>query len=145
MQLEKNNQDIIINTLWLLKNILYQSECEIRYTVMSKIPLELIKHYVSNNETPFFQEQTLGILRNLFCGTQADVEYIMHRLGWDKFVILIMNTLNSSICVIEQALYVIVNICTGTSSVKNMLISNMHLMNSIKKLLVKILLPLDQI
>ena len=64
-----------LNSIWALKNLLFQADSEIKRNVMKVLTYPRLRELVEESEVGL-QEQALNLLRNLACGKQEVLLYI---------------------------------------------------------------------
>jgi hypothetical protein len=88
-----------------------------------------------NDPEAAIQEQALNLLRNLACSKDADaptdVEKIFQGIGEQLIPILESKLESSQQDTVQQAIYVLVNLATGSERHKEQLVSSERLLGSI--------------
>ena len=69
-----------LNSVWALKNLLFQADSSIKARVMTSLSWPHLLHLVDDEETNV-QEQALNLLRNLACGRESDIEDVISGMG----------------------------------------------------------------
>ncbi|KAJ3249377.1 Armadillo repeat-containing protein 8 [Chytriomyces hyalinus] len=128
-----------LNSVWALKNLLYQAGSTIKAKVMAELGWEGLKRLLFDTQIGI-QEQSLNLLRNLVCGKEEDIDAVFDGLGEASLAILFDkklsgSTVNSSEfdAVILQTLYVIVNIATGGERHKGLIAGSDSVLSNIFK------------
>ena len=147
-----------LNSIWALKNLLYQADSVTKDLVMKKLtysglqrfflfffcfylfsccifgthPNPIFDFSLLNDPEPGIQEQALNLLRNLACSKDAeaavDIENIFQGIG-DQLIPILESKLESSQQdTIQQSIFVLVNLATGRESHKERIISSERLL-----------------
>ncbi|KAG5459895.1 MAG: armadillo-type protein, partial [Olpidium bornovanus] len=147
-----------LNSVWALKNLLFQADSEIKQTVMRQLKYSQLISLIDDSDMGI-QEQALNLLRNLACGKESvsldsrplhvcrrfllnfsfafgwhgqDIEEVFEGIGEEKLMrILEYKLRSSSEEIILQTLYVIVNIATGNERHKMGIMHNENLLQSV--------------
>jgi len=123
-----------LNSIWALKNLLYQADSKTKELAMKILTYERLLELMNDSETNV-QEQALNLLRNLASskGENAfkDIENIFAGTG-DQLIPLIEAKLElNNFEIVNQALYVLVNLATGKSEHKERVIQNKNILQKI--------------
>lgn len=163
-----------LNSIWALKNLLYQADSITKELVMKKLTYSGLKMSVSfflsffffhldsrfkdrvcfslcsllNDHEPAIQEQALNMLRNLACSKDADaatdIENIFEGIGDQLIPILESKMESTQQDTVQQTIYVLVNLATGSERHKEQIISSEKLLSRILHFMVK-KTPLDSL
>ncbi|KAJ3413330.1 Armadillo repeat-containing protein 8 [Chytridiales sp. JEL 0842] len=122
---DSSNSTLRLNSVWALKNLLFQAESEIKHTVMGMFGWGKLARLVDDPEISI-QEQSLNLIRNLACGKESDIDFVFKGIGEQSIISMLQSKLSpaSSDGVVLQALYIIVNISTGNISHKSIIINS---------------------
>jgi ethanolamine utilization cobalamin adenosyltransferase len=63
------DSNLRLNSVWALKNLLFQADSDIKNTVMKQLKYSQLESLISDSEVGI-QEQALNLLRNLACGRE---------------------------------------------------------------------------
>lgn len=124
-----------LNSVWALKNLLFQAESEVKEEVMRTLGFDMLKRLINDPE-PGIQEQALNLLRNLACGKESDIQAVFTGLTPAVLLQILTSKLspppttqfstsqNHHLEIILQTLYVIVNVATGNEDHKNWVVGS---------------------
>lgn len=147
--LEKGFLDIIVkcahssydplrlNSIWALKNAVYEVLCPQKEAVMEKITWPFLLELCNDNEEEI-QEQAVGFLRNFVCRNVAGLDSLFVRYGPNSLFDMIEkkcslgDRINTRVLV--AALYVLVHIAAGSEEHRDLLVR--------KESLLKLVVPL---
>lgn len=117
-----------LNSLWALKNLLYQSETSIKLGTLEKLGVERIEQ-LADDSIPAIQEQTMNVLRNLVCEREEDVSEVLLRFPIARLVRLLERKMSNVVDanssgnetplrdeITLHSCYVIANACTASDS-----------------------------
>lgn len=86
------------------------------------------------------QEQALNLIRNVACGRERDIELVVKGLGVDTLTRILEAKLVDIVYqenIVLQALYILVNLATGSDAHKGIIMGNNKLLRVLKTHLVK--------
>jgi hypothetical protein len=126
-----------LNAVWAIKNLLFQSDSEVKKIVIGKLGWDTVCQLAYDPDNGV-EEQGLNLIRNLVCGKQEDIEYVFNGIG-NRLIPLLEQKLHSSDSAILQALYVIVNISTGSENHKTAIMNSENILKRIMTLTVILL------
>lgn len=127
-----------MNTLWLLKNILFQSESKVKSSILKRIDVGNFYRYIGGDHGFAIQNQAVAILRNILCGNPEDISTALKYFGISKLVELLRKQLFGAKELTQQVIYVLVNICTGGGNLKDQILNEHNIIEHAKKLLLVI-------
>lgn len=85
---------------------------------------DLFHQALLHDEEAAIQEQTLAVLRNLGSGTEDHVDELIQWASEDGLLSMVYDPLTSEVNeVVKQALYIVVNVATGTEAHKAMVMA----------------------
>lgn len=141
--LEKGFLDIIVNcahssydplrlnSIWALKNVVYEVLCPQKEAVMEKITWPFLLELCDDNEEEV-QEQALSFLRNFVCRNVSGLDSLFVRYGPNSLFDMIekkcslSDTINPRVLV--AALYVLVHIAAGSEEHRDLLVARESLL-----------------
>jgi hypothetical protein len=133
--IDSENAELRYNAVFGLKNLLFQADSHIKSMVMDQLGWQKIMGLLAD-PNPRIQEQALAFLRNLSCGKEADIDLVFKGIGEGELLQLIFQQLQAPHTEsIIQALYVIVNIATGNTKHKSLIMASPELLNKIHGLM----------
>ena len=68
--LSSMDNNLRLNSVWALKNLLFQADSEVKATVMNQVTYSRLIELINDGEAGI-QEQALNLLRNLACGKES--------------------------------------------------------------------------
>ncbi|XP_004345485.1 hypothetical protein CAOG_05895 [Capsaspora owczarzaki ATCC 30864] len=128
----KDDHDLRLNCVWALKNILYQAELQDKNKVLSELGWSKL-YRLLNDTHEDIREQALTLVRNLVHGALEDIGRVMAEFGeplLEHLQKVFQEEANAPVLV-QQALYVVCNIATGSEAHKTTLIQNPLIMTSL--------------
>ncbi|KAI9345630.1 armadillo-type protein [Obelidium mucronatum] len=130
-----------LNSVWALKNLLYQAGSDIKSRVMEELGWDVLKRLIHDPRVGI-QEQSLNLLRNLVCGKEDDIDTAFSGFGEAALSVLFDKKLSNHTRVssdydgvILQTLYIIVNIATGNERHKGLIVGSDLIMGNVLKLM----------
>ncbi|KAJ3334156.1 Armadillo repeat-containing protein 8 [Blyttiomyces sp. JEL0837] len=138
----EGDANLRLNAVWALKNLLFQAESGIKERVLGCLGWDCLQSLLNDLELPV-QEQAMNLLRNLACGSEADIQAAFTGMG----AVSLMSVLRRKIDlyggsspvpmvkemedIVLQTLYVVVNISTGNESHKSAIMADLGLLEGI--------------
>eukprot|EP00158_Paraphelidium_tribonemae_P008457 Partr_v1_DN28582_c0_g1_i5_m73244 putative Armadillo repeat containing 8 len=111
-------QKLRLNCVWALKNLLFQADSATKKFVMDKLTFAHLLTLIEDSDIEV-QEQAVNLLRNVACKEQSDIDMCFQGLGPARLMKIIEAKLQSAHEeIILQALYVVVNLATGSDEHK---------------------------
>ncbi|ORY50963.1 ARM repeat-containing protein [Rhizoclosmatium globosum] len=130
---------VLLNSIWALKNLLYQAGSDVKRKVMEELGWDMLKKLIFD-ERIGIQEQAINLLRNLVCGKEDDIDTVFSGFGeaalsilFDKKLTEPSNLSTEYDKVVLQTLYVVVNIATGSERHKGLVVGSHGLMTNVLK------------
>ncbi|KAG0236583.1 hypothetical protein BGW42_003238 [Actinomortierella wolfii] len=119
------------NAVWALKNLVCEADSEIKEMVMRQFGFHNLAQLLNDNSTEI-QEQALNLVRNLACKREHDIDLVFKGLGEHQ----LMNILEEKLTrndrrLLEQTLYILVNIATGSEYHKQSIIKRRNILQSV--------------
>ncbi|KAF9918008.1 hypothetical protein BX616_010592 [Lobosporangium transversale] len=103
-----------LHAVWAIKNLVYEADSEVKETVMRQLGFHSLAALLNDAELDI-QEQALNLVRNLACKRNQDIDLVFNGLGPGQLLSIIEDKLTwDDIRMLDHALYVLVNIATGT-------------------------------
>ncbi|KAJ3165421.1 hypothetical protein HDU88_004217 [Geranomyces variabilis] len=115
-----SDEGLRLNAVWALKNLLFMADPETKARVMDALGWNALLSLIDDPH-PAIQEQALNLLRNLACGKESDIDAAFAAIGARTLLDLVERKLDPSVNgddVVLQALYVVVNVATGSTAHK---------------------------
>ncbi|KAJ3076369.1 Armadillo repeat-containing protein 8 [Rhizoclosmatium hyalinum] len=130
---------VLLNSIWALKNLLYQAGSDVKRKVMEELGWDMLKKLIFDQRIGI-QEQAINLLRNLVCGKEDDIDTVFSGFGeaalsilFDKKLTEPSNLSTEYDKVVLQTLYVVVNIATGSERHKGLVVGSHGLMTNVLK------------
>ncbi|KAG0198070.1 hypothetical protein BGX28_008435 [Mortierella sp. GBA30] len=103
-----------LNAVWAIKNLVFGADSEVKEAVMQQFGYHNLARLLNDTELGI-QEQALNLVRNLACNREQDIEKVFSGLGNGQLLSIIEDKLTwEDMRLLEHALYVLVNIATGS-------------------------------
>lgn len=126
------------NAVWALKNLLYQSDLNIKVTVMEKLGFPTLMSLIDDPELSV-QENAISILRNLTCGKEQDLKFVFESIEIEPFMEMLCRkatiddtSSTTRMTIASQTLYILANIAAGNESeFKKMIMDRSDLLQAI--------------
>ncbi|KAF9974157.1 Armadillo repeat-containing protein 8 [Actinomortierella ambigua] len=123
------------NAVWALKNLVCEAKSEIKEMVMRQYGYPNLAQLLNDNSIEI-QEQALNLVRNLACKQEYDIEQVFKGLGENRLMNIIEEKLTwDDKRLLEQALYILVNIATGSEYHKQSIVKRPSILQSVLKLM----------
>ncbi|KAF9980317.1 Armadillo repeat-containing protein 8 [Modicella reniformis] len=120
-----------LNAVWAIKNLVFEAESDIKETVMRQFGYDNLALLLNDNELSI-QEQALNLVRNLACKREQDIEQVFNGLGNGQLLRIIEDKLSwDDQRLLEHALYVLVNIATGSEHHKQSIMKRPFILRSV--------------
>ncbi|KAF9432236.1 hypothetical protein BGZ76_011086 [Entomortierella beljakovae] len=120
-----------LNAVWAIKNLVFEAETEVKETVMRQFGYHNLARLLNDHELPI-QEQALNLVRNLACKKERDIDQVFNGLGHGQLLSIIEDKLSwDDHRLLEHALYVIVNIATGSEHHKQSIMKRPLILRSV--------------
>ncbi|KAG0279634.1 hypothetical protein BGZ96_001887 [Linnemannia gamsii] len=120
-----------LNTVWAIKNLVFEAESEVKENVMRQFGYNNLVLLLNDSE-PAVQEQALNLVRNLAHKREHDIEQVFRGLGNGQLLSIIEEKLSwDDPRLLEHALYVLVNIATGTEYHKQSILKRQGILRSV--------------
>ncbi|KAI9321638.1 armadillo-type protein [Dichotomocladium elegans] len=94
---KSDNPKLKLNGVWALNSLLYKANLQAKQSVMKVLTFDTLLELLHEPD-PAVQEQALEIVRNLVCGQQEDIEYVIDGIGKDD----LLDVLESKLQVISN-------------------------------------------
>ncbi|KAG0378714.1 hypothetical protein BGX24_003000 [Mortierella sp. AD032] len=120
-----------LNTVWAIKNLVFEAESDVKENVMRQFGYNNLVLLLNDSE-PAVQEQALNLVRNLAHKREHDIEQVFKGLGNGQLLSIIEEKLSwDDQRLLEHALYVLVNIATGTEYHKQSILKRQGILRSV--------------
>ncbi|KAF9120353.1 hypothetical protein BGW39_011482 [Mortierella sp. 14UC] len=120
-----------LNTVWAIKNLVFEAESEVKENVMRQFGYNNLVLLLNDSE-PAVQEQALNLVRNLAHKREHDIEQVFKGLGNGQLLSIIEEKLSwDDPRLLEHALYVLVNIATGSEYHKQNILKRQGILRSV--------------
>ncbi|KAG0315862.1 hypothetical protein BGZ97_007736 [Linnemannia gamsii] len=120
-----------LNTVWAIKNLVFEAESEVKENVMRQFGYNNLVLLLNDSE-PAVQEQALNLVRNLAHKREHDIEQVFKGLGNGQLLSIIEEKLSwDDPRLLEHALYVLVNIATGSEYHKQSILKRQGILRSV--------------
>ncbi|KAF8976141.1 hypothetical protein BGZ46_008499, partial [Entomortierella lignicola] len=120
-----------LNALWAIKNLVYEAESDVKETVMRQFGYHNLARLL-NDKDLLIQEQALSLVRNLAHKREHDIDQVFNGLGHGQLLGIIEDKLTwDDQQLLENALYVLVNIATGNEHHKQCIMKRPVILRSI--------------
>ncbi|KAK3820329.1 MAG: armadillo-type protein [Benniella sp.] len=122
------DSNVRLNALWAIKNLVFEAKSELKETVMSQFGYNTLSRLLNDDEH-LIQEQALNLVRNLACKRERDIEQVFTGLGNEQLMDAIEKKLKGEDQrLLEHALYVLVNISTGSEQHKQSVVKRRNIL-----------------
>jgi hypothetical protein len=111
-----------VNSLWALKNILYQSTAETKNAIQNHISISDLFNITLSDADELVREQGMNAIRNFACGNAILVDF--------QLLKLVLGRRDDKVSL--QALYLLVNLATGFDHVKQQMVQDEALLEFIR-------------
>lgn len=126
-----SNTQLRLNAVWALKNLLFQADSDVKHSVMEGLTYPGLWGLLHDREFEI-EEQAVNLLRNLACGKESDIDEVFANIGENELIRMLEQKLRSqSDDILVQALYVVVNISTGSERHKAAIMNSKEILNAI--------------
>ncbi|KAK3840142.1 MAG: armadillo-type protein [Linnemannia elongata] len=120
-----------LNTVWAIKNLVFEAESDVKENVMRQFGYNNLVLLLNDSEPPV-QEQALNLVRNLAHKREHDIEQVFKGLGNGQLLSIIEEKLSwDDPRLLEHALYVLVNIATGSEYHKQSILKRQGILRSV--------------
>ncbi|KAG9061724.1 hypothetical protein KI688_006873 [Linnemannia hyalina] len=120
-----------LNTVWAIKNLVFEAESDVKENVMRQFGYNNLVLLLNDSE-PAVQEQALNLVRNLAHKREHDIEQVFRGLGNGQLLSIIEEKLSwDDPRLLEHALYVLVNIATGSEYHKQSILKRQGILRSV--------------
>ncbi|KAF9123592.1 Armadillo repeat-containing protein 8 [Mortierella sp. GBA39] len=120
-----------LNTVWAIKNLVFEAESDVKENVMRQFGYNNLVLLLNDSE-PAVQEQALNLVRNLAHKREHDIEQVFKGLGNGQLLSIIEGKLSwDDPRLLEHALYVLVNIATGSEYHKQSILKRQGILRSV--------------
>ncbi|KAG0358941.1 hypothetical protein BGZ54_010209 [Gamsiella multidivaricata] len=120
-----------LNAVWAIKNLVFEAESDVKETVMRQFGYHNLAQLLIDGELPI-QEQALNLVRNLACKREQDIDQVFSGLGNGRLLGIIEDKLTwDDQRLLEHALYVLVNIATGSEYHKQSIMKRPGILRSV--------------
>ncbi|KAF9900332.1 hypothetical protein EC991_007475 [Linnemannia zychae] len=120
-----------LNTVWAIKNLVFEAESDVKENVMRQFGYNNLVLLLNDSE-PAVQEQALNLVRNLAHRREHDIEQVFKGLGNGQLLSIIEEKLSwDDPRLLEHALYVLVNIATGSEYHKQCILKRQGILRSV--------------
>ncbi|KAI1297410.1 hypothetical protein EDD11_007140 [Mortierella claussenii] len=120
-----------LNALWAIKNLVFEAESDVKETVMRQFGYHNLAALLNDGNLGI-QEQALNLVRNLACKREHDIDHVFSGLGSGQLLGIIEDKLTwDDQRLLEHALYVLVNIATGSEYHKQSIMKRPAILRSV--------------
>lgn len=131
-------EEVRLNALWVLKNLLYDSDIRTKEAVMELYDWDQL--YLAAQAGGGTQEQALGIVRNLLAPGEEDVAFVLSHWSGRIYDLLDMALQDyahdlASPMSVEQAAWTLANLAAGGQGVRYALLARSNLLDGVVSLL----------
>ncbi|KAI9292550.1 ARM repeat-containing protein [Neoconidiobolus thromboides FSU 785] len=132
---DASDKELSLNAIWALKNLIFKSDPSVKRSLMSILAYSRLEEFILNG-LPDVQEQTLGLVRNLSCGEEPDLDELINGMGSKRLVSLLEKKLESNFTNIKiQTMFCVVNISTGNKEHKSFIMNSGSILTSVRSAL----------
>ncbi|KAF8934070.1 hypothetical protein BGZ58_005957 [Dissophora ornata] len=125
------NNIVRLNAVWAIKNLVFKAESDVKETVMRQFGYHNLAQLLNDGELAI-QEQALNLVRNLACRREQDIDHVFRGLGSGQLLGIIEDKLTwDDQHLLEHALYVLVNIATGSEYHKQSIMKRPGILRSV--------------
>ena len=127
------NESIRCNAMWALKNLVYQSDTQLKQQVLAMLTPSRLRRCLTE-DCVIMKIQSWNLLRNAACSSHQDIQLLFDLFTEDGLYRLLTDVLvnggggsgasgsSQDVLVVEQALFCLVNILTGSGEHKDSLL-----------------------
>ncbi|KAF9921047.1 hypothetical protein FBU30_008966 [Linnemannia zychae] len=120
-----------LNTVWAIKNLVFEAESDVKENVMRQFGYNNLVLLLNDND-PSVQEQALNLVRNLAHRREHDIEQVFKGLGNGQLLSIIEEKMSwEDPRLLEHALYVLVNIATGSEYHKQSILKRQGILRAV--------------
>ncbi|KAG9321926.1 hypothetical protein KVV02_004501 [Mortierella alpina] len=120
-----------LNAVWAIKNLIFSADSDVKETVMQQFGYNNLARLLNDSELAI-QEQALNLVRNLACTREQDIDQVFSGLGNGQLLSIIEDKLSwDDVRLLEHALYVLVNIATGSEHHKQSIMKRPGILRSV--------------
>ncbi|KAF9967916.1 hypothetical protein BGZ70_007675, partial [Mortierella alpina] len=120
-----------LNAVWAIKNLIFSADSDVKETVMQQFGYNNLARLLNDSELAI-QEQALNLVRNLACNREQDIDQVFSGLGNGQLLSIIEDKLSwDDVRLLEHALYVLVNIATGSEHHKQSIMKRPGILRSV--------------
>ncbi|KAF9961258.1 hypothetical protein BGZ72_004399 [Mortierella alpina] len=120
-----------LNAVWAIKNLIFSADSDVKETVMQQFGYNNLARLLNDSELAI-QEQALNLVRNLACNREQDIDQVFSGLGNGQLLSIIEDKLSwDDVRLLEHALYVLVNIATGSEYHKQSIMKRPGILRSV--------------
>ncbi|KAF8950389.1 Armadillo repeat-containing protein 8 [Haplosporangium bisporale] len=124
-----------LNAVWAIKNLVFGAPSEVKETVMRQFGYHNLVALLNDGELAI-QEQALNLVRNLACNNEQDINQVFNGMGSGQLLSIIEDKLTwDDQRLLEHALYVLVNIATGSEFHKQSVMKRPSILRSVLSLM----------
>ena len=134
-----NSKLLLLNSMWAIKNLLYQADGVIKRRVMQSLTFDTLYRLSMTTKHDDVKVQAMYIWRNLACASATDVAFVLDGLDTPaRFLDLVHDALlhardSSDEDLLTQVLYLLVNCSTSTRPADiDMMLSDAGIMDAIR-------------
>ncbi|KAF9995405.1 Armadillo repeat-containing protein 8 [Entomortierella chlamydospora] len=120
-----------LNVVWAIKNLVFEADSDVKEAVMRQFGYHNLARLLNDRELSI-QEQALNLVRNLACKKEQDIDKVFNGLGHGQLLSIIEDKLTwDDPSLLEHALYVLVNIATGSEHHKQSIMKRPLILKSV--------------
>ncbi|KAG0307675.1 hypothetical protein BGZ99_001382 [Dissophora globulifera] len=120
-----------LNAVWAIKNLVFEADSDVKEAVMRQFGYHNLAQLLNDGELAI-QEQALNLVRNLACKREQDIDQVFSGLGNGQLFSIIEDKLTwDDLRLLEHALYVLVNIATGSEYHKQSIMKRPGILRSV--------------
>lgn len=128
--LSSEDDEVRKNCLWALKNLVFKADVLMKSAVLSSLKYDALRTLFADKE-PIIRELAMTVVRNLACSASPEKHFeqldALFAVTGERIISLLSEALkcdSTDIKMVEQALYVVCNIASGTEKHKAYLLES---------------------